>query len=42
MEEWLRIPDRRRRVSSWRSCVLMGLGFLTLWAGAPVLFGTLP
>ncbi|MGB4827513.1 MAG: hypothetical protein WBP18_09640 [Paracoccaceae bacterium] len=38
MEDWLRIPDRRRGIPHWRLCLLMGVTFLILWVGAPVLF----
>jgi hypothetical protein len=38
MEEWLRIPYRRRRIPAWRMCTLMAVSFLILWVGAPVLF----
>jgi hypothetical protein len=38
MENWLKIPDRRRSMPIWRLCALMGVSFLILWIGSPVVF----
>jgi hypothetical protein len=38
MEDWLKIPERNRFVPIWRLCALMGVMFLTLWIGSPLLF----
>ncbi|MBK6466058.1 MAG: hypothetical protein IPF96_03620 [Rhodobacter sp.] len=38
MEDWFRVPDRRRSIPHWRLCLVMGVTFLTLWVGAPMLF----
>jgi hypothetical protein len=37
MEDWLQIPDRPKGIPTWRLCLLMGVMFLILWIGAPVL-----
>lgn len=42
MDEWLRIPERRRGIPAWRLCLLMAVSFLILWVGAPVLFAMVP
>jgi hypothetical protein len=38
MDDWLAIPNRRRGMPIWRLCALMGVTFLILWIGAPMLF----
>lgn len=38
LEDWLKVPERRRGIPAWRLCLLMGLTALILLAGAPVLF----
>jgi hypothetical protein len=38
MDNWLTIPERRRGMPIWRLCALMGVTFLILWVGSPVMF----
>jgi hypothetical protein len=38
MDNWLRIPTRRKGIPQWRLCLMMAVTLLTLWVGAPVLF----
>jgi len=37
MDDWLRVPERRKGIPVWRLCVLMGLTFLMLWTASPLL-----